>query len=149
MTKHHLELNLLEDEEFTLLGIRTTLEAFRFGYFLNKNLNWFLVKEAFEIHNQYPVYSYHCSKNLIDAYLIANKGIKENDTEANELFASIETQTFLVNEQKNIDYFIKISGLSENKILMDYMNKIKLIPQVQTCLELNLDDLKTTEFLIF
>lgn len=149
MTKHHLELNLLEDEEFTLLGIRTTLEAFRFGYFLNKYLNWFLVKEAFEIHNRYPVYSYHCSKNLIDAYLIANKGIDENNAEANGLFDSIETQTYLVNEQKNIDYFIKISGLLGDKTLMDQINKIKLIPQVQTCFELNLDDLKTTEFLIF
>ena len=149
MTKHHLELNLLEDEEFTILGIRTTLEAFRFGYFLNKHLNWFLVKEAFEIHNKYPVYSYHCSNNLIDVYLIANKGIEENNTEANELFASVESQTFLVNEQKNIDYFIKISGLSGNKTLMDFISNIKLIPQVQTCFELNLDDLKTTEFLIF
>ena len=85
----------------------------------------------------------------MDVYLIANKGIEENNTEANELFASVESQTFLVNEQKNIDYFIKISGLSGNKTLMDFISNIKLIPQVQTCFELNLDDLKTTEFLIF
>ena len=159
MTKISLDWDLLEEEEFKLIGLVSVLEDYRLAYFLNKNLGWSLVKSKFDLdfrnragQGNYPVFEFDQDSIGLEIKLINNKYsgvISKSETEGYGLFDQIEHTTYLIPEKKNIDYLIKLSGEINDHTLEKIIDTIKNIPQVQTSYNLEVKDIKSKEFLIF
>lgn len=159
MTKISLDWDLLEEDEFKLIGLVSVLEDYRLAYFLNKNLGWSLVKSKFDLdfrnragQGNYPVFEFDQDSIGLEIKLINNKYsgvISKSETEVYGLFDQIEHTTYLIPEKKNIDYLIKLSGEINDHTLEKIIETIKNIPQVQTSYNLEVKDIKSKEFLIF
>ncbi len=159
MTKISLDWDLLEEDEFKLIGLVSVLEDYRLAYFLNKNLGWSLVKSKFDLdfrnragQGNYPVFEFDQDSIGLEIKLINNKYsgvISKSETEVYGLFDQIEHTTYLIPEKKNIDYLIKLSGEINDHTLEKIIDTIKNIPQVQTSYNLEVKDIKSKEFLIF
>ena len=159
MTKISLDWDLLEEDEFKLIGLVSVLEDYRLAYFLNKNLGWSLVKSKFDLdfrnragQGNYPVFEFDQDSIGLEIKLINNKYsgvISKSETEVYGLFDQIEHTTYLIPEKKNIDYLIKLSGEINDHTLEKIIDTIKNIPQVQTSHNLEVKDIKSKEFLIF
>ncbi|MDA8595594.1 IPExxxVDY family protein [Flavobacteriaceae bacterium] len=148
MTKHRLDLTLIEEETFSIIGIVSSMEVYRLAFFLNKQLNWFLEKESFEIDGGYLVYSYYEESRDLKINLIGNTAWKK--TEATEgLFVDVASKTYLLKEKKKADYLLKICEEIDRTSIERIIKKFKSIAGIQTCYPIALDELKTTEFLIF
>jgi len=148
MTKHRLDLTLIEEETFSIIGIVSSMEVYRLAFFLNKQLNWFLEKESFEIDHCYAVYSFYEESQDLKINLIGNTAWKKS--EATEgLFDAVASKTYLIKEKKKADYLLKISEEIDHTSIERIIKKLKSIAAIQTCYPIALDELKTTEFLIF
>lgn len=161
MPKYNLEMSDFIDIDFSLIGITCSIEDYRLAYFLNKHLNTnFERKETnleIEIKSTTQSFSLFSYKNLHyfnEWYLIANKFIQTQViNQPSSLFSTtnynIETLSYLIPEQKKIDYFIKISGGIEPDYYQNLISTIKSIPQVEAVFKINAEELKSIDFLIF
>ena len=156
MQIHSLGFDDLYEEEYSLIGIHTTLEDFKLAYLLNKNIStsFHKLKNDLTIENQqikasFSMFKYENQKYDFEWHLIANSTKTENITTSNQLLLTTETKTFLIPEKKKIDYFIKISGEVEISFITKTIKKIKSIEQVMTSYSIDKDTLKSKDFLIF
>ncbi|WP_445757275.1 IPExxxVDY family protein [Polaribacter sp.] len=156
MQIHSLGFDDLYEEEYSLIGIHTTLEDFKLAYLLNKNIStrFHKLKNDLTIENQqikasFSMFKYENPKYDFEWHLIANSTKTENITTSNQLLLTTETKTFLIPEKKKIDYFIKISGEVEISFITKTIKKIKSIEQVMTSYSIDKDTLKSKDFLIF
>ncbi|WP_299059141.1 IPExxxVDY family protein [uncultured Polaribacter sp.] len=143
-------------EEYSLIGIHSTLEDYKLAYLLNKNLNtrFCKTKEDLEFiiekkNASFSVYNYENLEYHIDWLLIANSYREENQTVSNQLLLTSETKTHLIPEKKKVDFFIKIYGEFENEFVLKTINKIKSIDNVITAYSIDKNTLKSKDFLIF
>ena len=156
MQVHALEMNDFFEEEFSLIGIHSTLEDFKLAYLLNKNLNtrFYKAKEDLEFVREkkkasFSIYNYENIKYDFDWFLIANSYRRENQTVSNELLLTSETKTYLIPEKKKIDFFLKICGESEYEFILKTIKKITSIENVITAYSIDKNTLKSKDFLIF
>jgi hypothetical protein len=156
MQIHSLGFDDLYEEEYSLIGIHTTLEDFKLAYLLNKNIStrFHKLKNDLTIENQqikasFSMFKYENPKYDFEWHLIANSTKTENITTSNQLLLTTETKTFLIPEKKKMDYFIKISGEVEISFITKTIKKIKSIEQVMTSYSIDKDTLKSKDFLIF
>ena len=115
MQIHSLGFDDLYEEEYSLIGIHTTLEDFKLAYLLNKNIStrFHKLKNDLTIENQqikasFSMFKYENPKYDFEWHLIANSTKTENITTSNQLLLTTETKTYLISEKKNVDFFIKI-----------------------------------------
>lgn len=155
MQIHSLGLDICE-EEYSLIGIHTTLEDFKLAYLLNKNLGTSFYKskedlnfEKMEKQTSFSIFNYSNRKYDFEWFLIANSSKRENQTESNELLLTSETKTYLIPEKKKVDFFIKISGNLQYSFVLETIDKIKTIDQVITSYSIDKNTLKSKDFLIF
>ncbi|ARV07091.1 hypothetical protein BTO04_10505 [Polaribacter sp. SA4-10] len=144
------------DEDFSLIGIHTTLEDYKLAYLINKNLNtrFYKSKDNLEFDSEkkkasFSIYNFSNDKYDFDWFLIANSFRRENQTESNELLLTTETKTYLIPEKKKVDFFIKISGEVSYDFVLKTIDKIKSIEQVITSYSIDKNTLKSKDFLIF
>jgi hypothetical protein len=156
MQIHSLGLDDYCEDEFSLIGIHTTLEDFKLAYLLNKNLSTSFYKSRKDLNfgdqqknASFSIFNYTSTKYDFDWFLIANSSKRENQTESNELLLTSETKTYLIPEKKKVDFFIKISGDLEYSFLSETVDKIKKIDQVITSYLIDKNTLKSKDFLIF
>ncbi|WP_299014901.1 IPExxxVDY family protein [uncultured Polaribacter sp.] len=156
MQIHALSLNDFCEEQYTLIGIHTTLEDYRLAYLLNKNLDTKFSKSKSDLEfskngeqSTFSVYNYTSKKYDFEWFLIANSFKKENQTDISQLLLTAETRTYLIPEKKKIDYFIKISGETTNSYVSKKLDKIKNIEQVITAYPIDKNTLKSKDYLIF
>ncbi|PQJ79792.1 IPExxxVDY family protein [Polaribacter porphyrae] len=156
MQIHSLGLDNFYDDEFSLIGIHTTLEDFKLAYLLNKNLRTSFQKSrkdlAFKEEKKrasFSLYNYSNTEYDFDWHLIANSSKRENQTVSNELLLTSETKTYLITEKKKVDFFIKISGDIQYNFISKTVAKIKKIDQVITSYQIDKNTLKSKDFLIF
>ena len=156
MQVYALELDDFCEEEYSLIGIHSTLEDYKLAYLLNKNLNtrFYKAKQDLEFVREkkkasFSIYNYENIKYDFDWFLIANSYRRENQTVSNELLLTSETKTYLIPEKKKVDFFLKICGESEYEFLMKTINKIKNIDNVITAYSIDKNTLKSKDFLIF
>ncbi|MCI2229998.1 IPExxxVDY family protein [Polaribacter sp. MSW13] len=156
MQIHSLGLDDFCQEEYSLIGIHTTLEDYRLAYLLNKNLNtsFYKSKENLEFENfenkaSFSVFNYSNTEYDFDWFLIANSFKREYQTTSNELLLTSEIKTYLIPEKKKIDFFIKISGDVSHSFVVETIEKIKKIDQVITSYYVDKQTLKSKDFLIF
>jgi len=156
MQVHALEMDDFCEEEYSLIGIHSTLEDYRLAYLLNKNLNTRFYKAQQDLEfvieekkASFSIYNYENIDYDYDWFLIANSYRRENQTRSNQLLLTLETKTYLIPEKKKVDFFLKISGESEYEFLMKTINTIKNIDNVITAYSIDKNTLKSKDFLIF
>jgi len=156
MQVYALEMDDFCDEEYSLIGIHSTLEDYKLAYLINKNLNtrFFKAKEDLQFTREkkkasFSIYNYENTKYDFDWFLIANSYRRENQTVSNELLLTSETKTYLIPEKKKVDFFLKICGESEYEFVMKTINSIKSIENIITAYLIDKNTLKSKDFLIF
>ena len=156
MQVHALEMDDFCEEEYSLIGIHSTLEDYKLAYLLNKNLNtrFYKAKEDLEFvieekKASFSIYNYENIEYDYEWFLITNSYRTENQTAANELLLTSETITYLIPEKKKVDFFLKICGDSDDDFVMKTVNRIKSIDNVITAYSIDKNTLKSKDFLIF
>jgi len=159
MTVNKLVLDAFTEDDYKLIAIHSSIEAYKLAFFLNKILEIKLAREECDVdfhHKQglayYPLFHYFSKPLSCNYYLVANKFklAQEEVLAENRLFIDEEKiNTYLIPEYKNVDYFLKIEDsttlLSLKKILLNVNN----IHQVVTAYEVEVSTLKSNENLIF
>ena len=150
-----LTLGYEYEHDYKLIGINSTLEDFRLAYFLNKGLCINLERQPLDIdfknkNSSFTFYKYDCQVTFSSWSLLANKHlfVSESTIEGN-LFSEESKISYLVNEKKDIDFFIKIFGDFDLNSLKSIQEKIKNIKGVITSYSINPNHLKSKDFLIF
>ncbi|WP_430928247.1 IPExxxVDY family protein [Polaribacter marinivivus] len=156
MQIHSLGFNDFYEDDFSLIGIHTTLEDYKLAYLLNKNLKINFIKskenlnfEKTEKPSSFSIFNYYNKEYDSDWVLIANSSKRENQTESNELLLTTETKTYLIPEKKKVDFFIKVSGELGFDFVTKIIDKVKNIEQVITSYPIDKNTLKSKDFLIF
>ena len=156
MQVHALEMDDFCEEEYSLIGIHSTLEDYKLAYLLNKNLNarFYKAKQDLEFivekeKTSFSIYNYENLEYDFDWFLITNSYRKENQTASNQLLLTLETKTYLIPEKKKVDFFLKICGESDDDFVMKTVNRIKSIDNVITAYSIDKNTLKSKDFLIF
>ncbi len=156
MQTHALAIDEFGQETYTLIAIHTALEEYKLAYLLNKALNTRFTIAAFKLdfeskHNSssFTVYEYCNDKFDIAWFLIANTCKTTLNKGLGGLNLATETKSYLINEQKNVDFFIKINEETDHTIVHQTIEKINTINQVVTSYSVDPNSLKSKDFLIF
>ena len=154
-----LVLNTFIEEDFDLIAIHCSLEAYHLSFLLNKNLNFKLQREEVDVDFTYKegtafyeLFKYCDDYQQCHYYLVENKHkIKAaNLYSEGSLFKEEETYaTHLIPEYKMVDFFLKIenegSFISTKKLIAD----LHKITPIITAYKVDFDTLKSVENLTF
>ncbi len=156
MQIHSLGLEDFCEDNYTLIGIHTALEDFKLAYLLNNNLKTHFTKANYSLDfgkeenkASFSIYHYTNDKYEYEWYLISNSYKEERTYVTDTLGLSTETKTYLIPEKKRVDFFMKIVGESNQELIQKTIEKINTIGQVVTSYSIEIDTLKSKEFLIF
>lgn len=145
------------DEQFHLIGIHSPAEDYRIAFLLNKYLKMRFKKcenhldfdksDAF-----FPVFEFKDETSFVNYYLINNKHVSTRTETQNfsDLFSSgnYSSTSYLIPENKKVDYFIKIEGC-DAPLIQSLIPKINGLKQIVTSYEIDADTLKSKNNLIF
>jgi len=141
--------------DYTLIAINSTLEDYKLAYFLNKELDIKLNcnPEGLEFNTKncsFVIFNYDCLINYYSWSLIANKHMftSENADEIS-LFKEDTKTNYLINEKREIDFFLKITGDCNTNSIQTIIEKIKNIKGVITSYSIDPLTLKSKDYLIF
>ncbi len=148
------------NDDYKLIAIHSSLEAYKLAFFINRQLEIQLKREEVDVdftHEDsigfYPLYYHYCSVTGCDFNLVANK-CRANATNLQSnggLFPKSESGqlTYLVPEYKWADYFFKIDDFSKLVNVPSLVESINTIKQVVTAYEVVTSTLKSKQNLIF
>jgi len=132
-------LSLEEDYDFTLIGISCHTKDYRLCWEINKSLNIELIrtvdleiKKKKEI-NSFSFYEFMDEDNYLEYYLIANLG----------------GGGYLIPEQKKVDFFLLLKGNTSNNLTKDIIAKINSLSLVLTSFNIDPNQLKSKQNLLF
>ena len=146
----NLELNF--EEEFTLFGLRSNYKDYTLAYYINKKLNINLCRESKDLSmiymNQkifFSLFNFYDEKNDNMWSIIKNKAeIINNNDNINNLFRNdlMTSYKYLIDEHKEFDYLIKISGLifnkKEIKYLINRIHNIEIMTEISDIKKLSM-----------
>ena len=145
---NHLEI----EEDFKLIGIHSQLEAYKLAFNLNNSLKINLKVFDYRIKIDKAEFVFEMFKHLSEIYntkiyLFSNKSFGNIKPAELNLFENIDSKIYLIDEKKNIDFFLKIEGGSFN--YSSLIDKIRGVPLIQACYLVNLKSQKSKYNLIF
>ena len=153
MQVYSLDIDDFNEDNYTLIGIHTALEDFKLAYLLNKNLDTHFSKANysldFESNASFSVYNDINEEYGFELYLISNSYTEERTNASDTIVLATETKTYLIPEKKKVDYFIKIVGEPTQETIYKTVHQIKQITQIVTSYTVEVDSLKSKQFLIF
>ncbi len=156
MPTYEVNIDEFSDDDYSLIGIHTTLQDYRLAYLLNKHLQikFCRVKKDLDFleknrESSYPVYEYTNAKLYQDWFLISNVFKSTLKATSTSLFNQSDTTTYLIPEKKKVDFFLKIEGEFDDDFIVKLIEKINQIPQIITSYKLEVNTLKSKDFLIF
>lgn len=156
MQIHSLELDDFSNNNYTLIGIHSTLEEFKLAYLLNEKLNTKFIRASYNLdfenknnNASFSIFEFINKKFSHNWFLISNTYINETKNEADGLFSINQIKTYLISEKKNVDYFLKLEGDFNDQYLSETVDKIKTISQIITSYTVDPNTLKSKDFLIF
>ncbi len=162
MAIQKLILDTLEDDDYELIAIHSSLASYRLAFLLNKTLNLRLFRKKEDINFEYgdleanfPLYQYEDHFQYSTYSLLGNKFRNKIEPEAlvsGGLFATTEDTyitKYLIPELKNVDYFLKIETESSDSLQKPFLSKIIEISQVITAYTVEYTTLKSKNNLIF
>ncbi|WP_300567428.1 IPExxxVDY family protein [Flavobacterium sp.] len=159
MAIHKLQLEDFDQVDYNLIAIHTSLEDYKLAFKLNQNLSVLLSKNESEIPIKIQGKTAYFSRFTFDDEdkmtvwdLIQNKQEIELPvkTPTVNLFDnnSVTTPIALVSELKKVDYFLKIEHDAQCKI-KDIISKINKIDSISTVYEVDANEIKSKNNLIF
>ena len=156
---HKLILDdFIEDIDYALIGIHCSIEDYRLAYLLNQYLNLGLKRKSKDIEyiddHSFSIFEWEDEKRLMMWHLVSNSSRIEVVTESqgislfNDQERLIKTN-HLIPEYNRVNYVLKIGDNPDQKIRKKALNIIKSIPHIITAYDIDPDNLKTTDHLIF
>jgi hypothetical protein len=156
MQVHSLELNDFSDNNYTLIGIHSTLEEYKLAYVLNQKLNTQFVRAEYSLDFEnknnnaaFSIYEFINTKFSQSWFLISNQFTNYLDGVSTGLFPSNEITTYLIPEKKKVDFFLKLEGDFNYDYIAKKVEEINSINQVITSYKIDPNTLKSKDFLIF
>ena len=155
MVTHALNLNELSTNDYALIGIHTVLNEYKLAYLLNKHLHIKFSKATYNLDfteklntSFYTVYEYTNTALGYNWFLIANI-YRPDCKKITGVFDASNALKYLVSEKKKIDYFLKIESCFDIEYIVKTIETINNIPQIITSYEVEVESLKSKDFLIF
>ena len=160
MAIHKLFEDDLEEDNYTLIAIHCSIEAYRLAYLFNTNLDLKLARKWEDLDYNYleasfSIYEWNDEENFVTWNLVTNISKKEVEqmASAGSLFSDQKSKRtiskYLIPEQKKVDYFVKISSESNLKSSKIIISKINAIAEVITAYTVSPNQLKSKNNLIF
>ncbi len=122
---------------------------------LRRNKTDILLKNInFENTISFSSFYFYDKKNELKWYLINNNSYALSDDfeKKGTIFENFESNNFkkfkLIKEKNNIDYFIQIHGLLNSNMKLKIINNIKMIDQIISIYEIDINRLNSRENLI-
>ena len=162
MAIHKIVLDDDFAEDFSLVAIHCSEEAYKLAYLLNQKLNLSLHRRnkdlefsSSDLEVSFPIFNFEDEFQYTNYYLVANKcksKITALGTEG-ELFAEAISERSMVShllpEFSNADYFLKIESDFEHIPLRKNIALINEIKQVISAYEVQASHIKSNNNLIF
>lgn len=141
MTKKSHKLIVEDDFHFFLVGISSHENDYRISWAINTHLKIALKRaDNLQIHNprikqdqEFSLYQFTDLETVLHYNLIANRC----------------DNGFLLEEMKNIDYVLKITGDASKNFPEQLVNKLKKIDIITTAFEIDPSELKSRKKLLF
>jgi len=141
MTKKSHKLIVEDDFHFFLVGISSHENDYRLSWAINTHLKMALKRaDNLQIHNprikqdqEFSLYQFTDLETVLHYNLIANRC----------------DNGFLLEEMKNIDYVLKITGDASKNFPGQLVNKLKKIDIITTAFEIDPSELKSRKKLLF
>lgn len=162
MAIHKLRLDELEELNYSIIAIHTSLEDYRLAFFLNRELRLHLSRCSKNIfintkegETFFSKYTFFDHKKDITWHLVQNKNelIPSYTNQKSNLFVdeniSIATQVYLLPEIKKADYFLKIDDCSYDYTIANTIAQLNTIEAINAAYTIDIDVLKTKNNLIF
>lgn len=134
-----LVLTIEEDYDFSLIGISCHTKDYRLCWELNKTLQTDLVRTAdYEISKKnenisFSFYEFIDEANYLEYFLISNRA----------------KNGFLIPEQKTVDFFFMIRGNISESLTKEVIGKINSLSLVLTSFNIDPNQLKSKQNLLF
>ncbi|RXR20826.1 IPExxxVDY family protein [Flavobacterium amnicola] len=159
MAIHKLQLEDFDQIDYELIAIHTTLEDYRLAFKINQQLGILLSKNNNEIpievskqNTSFSRFTFDDEDKMMTWDLIQNKQEIELPVQSKNasLFQDkmVATQVNLITELKKADYLLKIEHENQIKI-KDIINKINKIETISTVYEVDANEIKSKNNLIF
>jgi hypothetical protein len=156
MQIHSLELNDFSDNNYTLIGIHSTLEECKLAYVLNQKMNTKFVRASYSLDFEnknnnaaFDIYEFINTKFSQSWFLISNQYSNNIEGISKGFFQSNEITTYLIPEKKKVDFFLKLEGDFNYDYIARKIEEINSINQVITSYKIEPNTLKSKDFLIF
>ena len=159
MAIHKLHLEDFDQVDYNLIAIHTSQEDYKLAFKLNQKLIISLSKNEKEIPIEiqekvtyFSRFTFEDEEKMMVWDLIQNKQKMEFPTN-NTAIDLFENKNFirrvsLVSELKKVDFFLKIEHDSQC-IIKDILNKINKIDSISAVYEVNANEMKSKNNLIF
>lgn len=159
MGTHKLLLDNDYGYDFTLIAIHTSLEAFQTAFLLNKHLGLSLSRSTDDLilHRKnyqvdFSLFEYKDVQSHVTFHLFNNRTIVTLQEETQGLFNNqkdLSLSEFFLADLPQVDYLIKVCDDSYAFAKAQTLKTIKDIPQIVTAYNVDIDQLKTKQNLIF
>lgn len=156
---------ILEDNftnEFSLIAIHCSEEAYKMAYMLNKHVPLYLERKAVDLDFSnnglevtFPIFEYEdeLTYNLYNLVSNKSKSLSAKVHSSGGLFDQITSEktvtTFLLKEFKNVDFFLKIHSDYERVPTRNLISAINEIEQVISAYSIDTEKIKSKRNLIF
>ena len=162
MVKHKLLLDDDVNEDFSLIAIHCSEEAYKMAFMLNKQLKLKLARKSLDVDFSnngldvsFPIFEYEDNLTYMHYNLVANKckSLSAKVHSSGGLFDEFPSKktvtTFLLNDYKKVDYFLKINSDNEKVPVRNLISTINEIEQVISAYSVESDKIKIKTNLIF
>ena len=113
MQIHSLELDDFSDNNYTLIGIHSTLDEYKLAYLLNNTLKTKFVRANYNLDFEnknndasFSIYEFINPKFNHNWFLISNQFTNNIQGVSTGLFQTNEITTYLISEKKKVDFFL-------------------------------------------
>lgn len=161
-SKIKTHLDELEEDDYQLIAIHTSLEDYRLAYFINQQLPVNLRKCEKELHvrvkqgeTHFARFHFEDQENFILWDLIENKNsIATQENEAvTDLFSdtsnNFSSSTYLLPEYKKVNFFLKIESEEAQLEISEFVSKINTIDKITMAYTVDKNNIKSKNNLIF
>jgi len=152
VTTHKIAAELYDDS-FKLIALHCSLNDYAMAYNINKAISLKLERSGEDLSVadfSFPIFEWKDDDNDVNWTLVSNAIKKTEKRESFGLFAtnSEERTHYLINERKEVDYFLKIEE-DDNHSINTIVATINAIPKVITAYSIDAANLKSKRNLIF
>lgn len=162
MGTHKLILDNDFAEDFSLIAIHCSEESYKLAYLLNQFVALKLKRERLDLEYSnsgleitFPLYGFNDELKYNTYYLVANKCKSQvaKLSSSGGLFGEFPQEdtvtTILIPEYKQVDFFLKIQSDTEKIATRELISKINNIKQIISAYEIETENLKNKNNLIF